>query len=96
MNLNPQKIDTTVLKVPVPPVTEDSRQKIIRSLNQIAEKSRISIRKTRADARNHLTKMKYSSADYVRKLEKEIQACTDKFIKEVDTVIEMKQKDLNK
>jgi ribosome recycling factor len=95
LNFNPVKMDSTVLKVPVPRLSDVYRAQLIKQLGQLAEKTRTRIRASRADARGYLKKLKLRDEEN-RAAEKLIQERTDEVIKQVDTVLEAKQKDLNK
>lgn len=96
LGLNPQKIDSFTLSVPLPKVTGDARLKLIKSIKDTAEKSKVSVRLARKDARTDLSSLKkLLSADSFRKHEKEIDAKTEVNIKSIDTLVAAKEKEIS-
>ena len=86
-----------VIRVVMPPLTEERRRDLIRIVESEAEKSRIAIRNIRRDANSDfkdLLKEKEISEDEMHHAQGEIQKLTDQFIKEIDLVLEQKEKDL--
>lgn len=96
LGLNPATAGT-VIRVPVPPLTEDRRRDLARIVRDEAEKARISVRNVRRDA-NHsvkdLLKAKDIGEDDDRRAQDRIQKLTDAQIKEIDAVADEKEKDL--
>lgn len=96
LGLNPVTAGT-VIRVPLPPLTEERRRDMIRLVRQEAEGGRVAIRNIRRDALNdlkELMKEKLIGADDERRGQEEIQAITDKHIAEVDRVLADKERDL--
>ncbi|KAI8909656.1 ribosome recycling factor, partial [Gorgonomyces haynaldii] len=93
LSLNPQKVDSTVLKVPVPKMSADYKDSLLKNLAQLAEKCRSSVRSVRTDARKSLKALKMPDKDN-DKMEKEIQQMTDKYNKEIEQLLDSKKKDL--
>ena len=87
----------TVIRVVMPPLTEERRRDLIRIVESEAEKFRVAIRNIRRDANSDfkdLHKEKEISEDEMHHAQGEIQKLTDQFIKEIDLVLEQKEKDL--
>lgn len=96
LGLNPASAGT-VIRVPLPPLTEERRKDMIRVVRQEAEGGRVAIRNIRRDALGslkELQKEKLISEDDERRGQDEIQAITDKHIARIDEVLAEKEKDL--
>lgn len=96
LGLNPAT-SGTVIRVPLPPLTEERRKDMTRVVRQEGEGARVAVRNVRRDALNDLKsllKKKEISEDDERRAQDEIQKLTDKFVQEVDKLIELKEKDL--
>lgn len=96
LGLNPASAGK-VIRVPLPPLTEERRKDMIRIVRQEGENARIAIRNIRRDANSDfksLLKEKEITEDEERQAEDVIQKLTDKYIKEVDVVLEAKEQDL--
>ncbi|MBI4356264.1 MAG: ribosome recycling factor [Gammaproteobacteria bacterium] len=86
-----------VIRVSLPPLTEERRHDIIRLVKEMGEKTRVNIRNVRRDANHHLKnleKEKQLSEDEEHRSENDIQKLTDKIIKEVDVMVEKKEQEL--
>jgi ribosome recycling factor len=96
LGLNPAT-SGTVIRVPLPPLTEERRRDMIKVVRAEGEGARVAIRNIRRDANQefkNLLKEKEITEDEERKAQDEIQKLTDKYISEVDKVLEEKEKDL--
>ncbi len=96
LGLNPTTAGN-VIRITMPPLTEERRKDLVRVVKQEAEKGRIAIRNIRRDANadfKELLKEKEISQDEDHQAQDEIQKLTDKFISEIETVLEQKEKDL--
>ena len=96
LGLNPNTAGT-VIRVPMPPLTEERRRGLIRVARQEAEQARVAIRNIRRDANHELkeaVKEKMISEDDERRGQDVVQKLTDKYVKEVDQVVEEKETDL--
>ncbi len=96
LGLNPVT-SGSVIRVPLPALTEERRKDMIRIVRQEAENARVAIRNIRRDANGDikdLLKEKEISEDEDRKAQDEIQKITDKFVAEVDKLCAEKEKDL--
>jgi ribosome recycling factor len=96
LGLNPVTAGT-VIRVPLPPLTEERRKDMIRVVRNEAEGGRIAIRNIRRDAIGdikELLKEKMIGEDDEHRGEEEIQAITDKHVAEVDKVLADKESEL--
>lgn len=86
-----------VVRLPMPPLTEESRKDLGKQARAEAENARVSIRNIRRDANGQLKdllKEKEVSEDEERRAEDQIQKLTDRFVAEVDQLLEAKEADL--
>ena len=96
LGLNPATAGT-IIRVPLPPLTEERRKDMIRLVRQEAEGGRIAIRNIRRDVLSDLKdlkKEKMIGEDDERRAEDEVQTITDKFIAAVDETLAQKESDL--
>ena len=96
LGLNPSTAGM-VIRVPMPPLTEERRRDLIKVARQEAEQGRVAIRNIRRDANSELKEMvkeKMISEDEERRGQELIQKLTDQYVKEVDQVLEEKEADL--
>ncbi|OCG55483.1 ribosome recycling factor [Gilliamella sp. Fer4-1] len=96
LGLNPASAGT-VIRVPLPPLTEERRRDLTKIVRNEAEQGRVSIRNIRRDANDQikaLLKDKEISEDDERKAQDLIQKATDAAIKKLDAVLADKEKEL--
>lgn len=96
LGLNPATAGT-VIRVPLPPLTEERRKDMIRVVRQEAENGRIAVRNIRRDAISdikELLKEKEIGQDDERRAEEEIQQITDKHVAAIDAVLAEKESEL--
>ena len=96
LGLNPASMGD-LIRVPMPMLTEERRKDLIKVVRGEAEDGRVSIRNVRRDANDHIKKLlkdKEVSEDDARRGEEQIQKLTDKYITEVDKLLEHKEEDL--
>ncbi|MBI5447781.1 MAG: ribosome recycling factor [Gammaproteobacteria bacterium] len=96
LGLNPAT-SGTVIRVPMPPLSEERRKEMIKVARSEAENGRVSVRNVRRDANNHLKeqiKKKLITEDEERRAQDEIQKITDRFIKDVDKILAAKEAEL--
>lgn len=96
IGINPQN-DGTVIRLTFPPLTEDRRKEIVKTIRSTAEESKVAIRSIRRDCIDKLKKMEKSSEiteDDLKEGEKQIQDKTDKYIKDIETVSAAKEKEV--
>ena len=86
-----------VIRLPMPPLTEERRRDLIKSAKAETENARVAVRNVRRDAMNDLKEMlkeKLISQDDEKRAHDEVQKITDKFVAEIDGVLAEKEKDL--
>ncbi|WGV99667.1 ribosome recycling factor [Vibrio sp. YMD68] len=96
LGLNPMSAGT-VIRVPLPPLTEERRKDLVKIVRGEAEGGRVAIRNIRRDANGDLKgllKDKDISEDEERKAQDDIQKLTDSAIKKVDETLAVKEKEL--
>uniref|UniRef100_A0A7S1EFQ7 Ribosome recycling factor domain-containing protein n=1 Tax=Hemiselmis andersenii TaxID=464988 RepID=A0A7S1EFQ7_HEMAN len=92
LNLNPM-IAGNVLKVPIPKTTSEARAQLAKTAAGQAEGAKVSVRRVRAGAMEKVKKLGLPKDD-AKRVEKEVQAHTDRYTKQIDTLLEAKQKEL--
>ncbi|HDP90447.1 MAG TPA: ribosome recycling factor [Thioalkalivibrio sp.] len=96
LGLNPSSAGT-VIRVPMPALTEERRRDLVKVVRHEGENARVAIRNIRRDANNDLKallKEKEISEDDEHKGQDAIQKLTDKYVAEVDQMLEVKEKEL--
>ncbi len=96
LGLNPASAGT-VIRVPLPALTEERRKDMIRVVRNEAEGGRIAIRNIRRDAISDIKDMlkeKMIGEDDEHRAEDEIQVITDKYVGQIDHILDEKEKDL--
>jgi ribosome recycling factor len=96
LGLNPIS-DANLVRIPVPPLTEERRKEMAKVVKNIAEQSRIAIRNVRRDAMTdlkELLKKKEIDEDTDRQAQDSVQKTTDKFIGEIDKLALAKEAEL--
>lgn len=89
--------DGNLIRIPFPALTEERRKEQVRDIKKIGEEARIAIRNVRRDQNEVVKKAEKSkeiSEDESKKFQQEIQTITDKYIAEVDRVVDAKEKEL--
>ncbi|MFN8407283.1 MAG: ribosome recycling factor [Sphingobacteriaceae bacterium] len=95
LGLNPQN-DGTIIRLNVPPLTEERRKDLVKKVKEEAEKGRIAIRNIRKDANEKIKKSKVdgTSDDEIKLGEADVQKLTDTSIVKIDKLAETKEKDI--
>ena len=96
LGLNPNSAGT-LIRVPMPQLTEERRRDMTKIVRNEAEQARVAVRNIRRDANHDLKEMmkdKLISEDDERRGEEIIQKLTDQHVKEIDELLEKKEKDL--
>ena len=96
LGLNPSN-DGKLIRVPIPPLTEERRKDLVKKLHQIAEDHRVAMRNIRRDANEHVKKLlkdKAISEDDDRRAHDEIQKLTDGSIQKLDQAAKTKEKEI--
>ncbi len=96
LGLNPNTAGS-VIRVPMPPLTEERRRDLTRIVRHEGEQAKVAIRNIRRDANSdlkELVKEKLITEDDERRGQEVIQKLTDQHVKEIDEMLEAKEKDL--
>ena len=89
--------DGKLIRLSMPPLTQERREELTKVVKKIAEDSKISIRSIRRDANEHIKKLEKDKSvpeDGRFKAQDEVQKLTDKYIGEVDKVLQEKEKEI--
>src|SRR5262252_2497059 len=96
LGLNPST-SGDVIRVPMPPLTEERRKELIKVVRHEAENARVAVRNIRRDANDHLKKLLKDHAvaeDDERHAQTDVQKLTDRYVAEIDKVLAAKETDL--
>lgn len=96
LGINPSN-DGSVIRLIFPELTEERRKDLAKEVKKKAEDQKVAIRNIRRDANDAFKKLGKAediSEDEIKALEDEIQKLTDKFIKEIDVIMEAKTKEI--
>lgn len=96
LDLNPAN-DGKILRIPIPPLTEERRKILVKQVGKMAEDSRTALRQVRRDVNDQLKKMlkdKDISEDDEKRALKEVQDLTDAHVKKVDEIVKKKEDEL--
>lgn len=98
IGLNPI-IDGQILRLPIPTLTSDRRQELVKLAHKYAEQSKVAVRNVRRDAMDLLKKLEKDgkmSQDDHRGHSDKVQELTDRLIKEVDAILVTKEAEIQK
>ncbi len=95
LGLSPQN-DGEIIRLNLPPLTEERRQSLVKQAKAEIEQGKISIRNIRKDANNDLTKMQKEGAseDLVKRSEDQVQQMTNQFTEKLDDLFSRKERDI--
>jgi len=96
LSLNPVN-DGKVIRINIPPLTEERRKEYVKMAKNLAEQARVAIRNIRRDANDDLKKSQKASdisEDEEKRNEDEVQKLTDKYIEEINKLLEDKEKEI--
>lgn len=89
--------DGKIIRINIPPLTEERRKLLVKTVKKKAEEAKVSVRNIRRDTNEEIKKLekeKHISEDIVKKLQDEIQKITDSYIDKVDEVLSHKEKEI--
>ncbi|MEJ2199578.1 MAG: ribosome recycling factor [Desulfuromonadaceae bacterium] len=89
--------DGQLIRIAIPPLTEERRKEMVKQLKRMGEDAKIAIRNARRDANDAVKKLakdKKISEDEAKRVEKEIQDLTDKFVARADEAVAGKEKEV--
>ena len=96
IGISPQN-DGKVIRLNFPPLTEERRKELVKTVKKYSEEAKIQIRNARRDAMDDYKKKQKASEiteDDLKGIEKDIQNLTDKYIKEIDDITTEKEKEI--
>lgn len=96
LGLNPSS-DGNILRIPVPPLSEERRKETAKLVRKLGEDNKIAIRNIRRDANDRLKNMeknKEISEDELRSSQNRVQEITDKFTNKIDDLVNAKEKEV--
>ena len=96
LGVNPNN-DGQNVRITFPPLTEDRRKDLVKQVKKIGEDNKVAIRNIRRDMTDSLKKLEKSESlpeDEVKKHQEQIQKMTDKYTREIDTVVAEKEKEV--
>jgi ribosome recycling factor len=93
LGFTPMNNGETII-INIPPLTEERRRELAKQAKSEAEEAKISIRAARKDANNEIKRVEDASEDLKKNTELDIQTMTDKFVKKVDDLYRVKEKEI--
>jgi len=96
LGLNPSN-DGKVIRIAIPPLTEQRRKELVKSAKAMAEQSRVAVRNIRRDGIEDLKKQSAAGGipeDTLKKEEEELQKLTDSYIQQISKIFEEKEKEI--
>ena len=96
LDLNPQN-DGKIIRIPIPPLTEERRKGLVKNAHKHAEEGRVAIRNVRRDVNDHLKKMLKAhevSEDDEKKAMAEVQKMTDEHIEQIGEILKKKESEI--
>jgi len=93
LGFNPMNNGETII-INVPPLTEERRRDLVKQAKAEAEDAKIGIRSARKDANTEIKKLDHVSEDLQKNGEIDIQEMTDKYVKKIDHLLEVKEKEI--
>jgi ribosome recycling factor len=96
LGVNPSN-DGKVIRIPIPPLTEDRRKDLVKKLHGVAEDHRVAVRNIRRDSNDHVKKLskdKKITEDDDRRAHDEMQKMTDGYMLKLDHAARAKEKEI--
>ena len=96
IGISPQN-DGKVIRLNFPPLTEERRKELVKTVKKYSEEAKVQVRNVRRDAMDDFKKKQKASEiteDDLKGIEKDIQNLTDKYIKEIDVITAGKEKEI--
>ena len=96
LGLNPSN-DGNVIRVPIPPLSEERRKDMVRLLHKMAEEGRISVRHARQETNKSIKQLEHDhdiSEDEARRQQDEVQTITDEYIARIDEMMAKKEEEV--
>lgn len=95
LGLNPSN-DGSIIRLVFPELTEERRKDLVKDVKKKGEEAKVAVRNIRRDGNDSFKKLAKAevSEDEIKQLEERLQKCTDKYVKEIDGLIESKSKEI--
>jgi len=96
LGLNPSN-DGKIVRIPIPPLTEERRKDLVKVVRKMAEDARIAVRNIRREGIERIKekeKQKEISEDMMKRWQDKVQKETDSFIKKVDEILKAKEQEI--
>src|SRR5204863_8680664 len=96
LGLNPAN-DGKIIRIPIPPLTEERRKELVKHLHTVAEDHRVAVRNVRRDGNESVKKLfkdKKITEDEDRRAHDEIQKMTDTYMQKLDQAAKTKEKEI--
>ena len=93
LGIMPQN-DGNVIRLPIPPLTDERKKELIRMVHKIGEETRVAIRNIRRDIIEEIDKLEGIGEDDKKRGEKDVQKLTDEYIDKVNDLISKKEKEI--
>lgn len=89
--------DGTMIRLAIPQLTEERRKDLVKQVNKLGEEQRVAVRNERREGNElvkAMEKKKEISEDDAKRAEADIQKVTDRYIKEIDDIVRLKEKEI--
>jgi ribosome recycling factor len=86
--------DGNIIRIPIPPLTEDRRKELAKVVHKFAEEGRIAIRHARTETMGRIKKTEHVSSDDQKHAEKDVQKTHDDHLKAVDAAVKAKEAEI--
>ena len=86
--------DGTVIRIPIPPLTEERRRELVKVVHKFAEEGRVAVRHARTDAISKAKKLEHVSEDEKKHAEKDIQKLHDERMKQIEDAVKTKEAEI--
>lgn len=93
LGFNPMNNGEMII-ISVPPLTEERRRDLAKQAKAEAEDAKIGVRSARKDANTEIKKLEDVSEDLQKDAENSVQQLTDKYVKKIDDILEIKEKEI--
>jgi ribosome recycling factor len=98
LGINPN-VDGRIIRLPIPPLTEERRKELVKGIRQMAEEARVRVRSVRRDGLEALKKAQKDGGiteDDLERYEKDVQKLTDDSVKKIDEAVSSKEAEIMK
>ncbi len=93
LGLNPSN-DGTIIRIPLPPLTEERRKELVKVVRKLAEEGKIAVRHGRTEAISKAKKVEHVSEDDKRHTERDVQRLHDEAIEQLDNLVKAKETEI--